>query len=656
MSQDARLNPATPLATLSSLERHELVFQHTADYAVVVLDLSGTIVDWNPGAVRVLGWTADEALGQYADLFFTEQDKLESRAQVEIQTAAREGMAIDERWHCKRDGSLFWALGELVALRRDGAVLGFVKILRDRTDERVIAERLRLLQASLAVSHEQLQLEVAQRTLERDRLWRLTHDLMTVSNVDGLILNANDACTHALGWASDELVGANILSLIHAQDVPAASAEMARLRQGLDTTQIELRMTHRDGSHRLISWSAVSASEQVYAVGRDITELRHTEDQLRQSQKMEAVGQLTGGIAHDFNNLLTGIIGSLDLMQRRYQSGRTDKLERYMSAATTSAQRAAALTQRLLAFSRRQTMDLQPTDINQLIASLEDLLRRTLAENISLDTRLGSGLGQALTDANQLESALLNLVINARDAMPFGGVMSLETSAVAVSETDRRTAGELAPGHYLRICVVDSGIGMTAEVRARAFEPFFTTKPTGQGTGLGLSMIYGYAKQSRGHVEISSQVGKGSRVCLYLPRYDGLPEAPLVGVHSEPRAGSGEVVLVVEDEPVVRSLVVEVLLELGYVVLQAQDAHEAIPVLQGGGRIDLLVSDVGLPGLDGRQLALIARQHRPHLPVLFATGHAQGTGAHDDLLPGMQVINKPFTIDMLAQRIREILP
>ena len=389
-------------------------------------------------------------------------------------------------------------------------------------------------------------------------------------------------------------------------------------------------------------------------VATEVAERSRAEEALRQAQKMEAVGQLTGGIAHDFNNLLTGIIGSLDLMQRRHQRNESLELERYIGAAVTSAQRAAALTQRLLAFSRQQALDLKPVDVNQLVASLEDLLHRTTGENITIETRLSAGLLPACMDVNQLESALINLVINARDAMPYGGRITLSTASFTMGETPDPKKRGMSAGEYVLLSVTDTGTGMAPNVMARAFEPFFTTKPIGQGTGLGLSMVYGYIKQARGYIQIESEPDIGTRVHLYLPVHQGEATA-LAHEPERTPTGAGETILVVEDEPVVRSLVVEVLNELGYETLEAGEASEALCITESEQRIDLLISDVGLPGMNGRQLADIARQQRPGLKVLFATGYAESFAANDFLGPDMAVITKPFAIDVFATKVGEML-
>ncbi len=386
--------------------------------------------------------------------------------------------------------------------------------------------------------------------------------------------------------------------------------------------------------------------------------LMQAEEALRQSQKMEAVGQLTGGIAHDFNNLLAGISGSLELITNRIAQGRHAEVERFTVAAQGAAKRAAALTHRLLAFSRRQTLDPKPTDPNRLIRGMEDLVRRTTGPGIEVEVVAGAGLWPVLIDAHQLENAVLNLCINARDAMPNGGRLTIETGNRWI---DARTAKaqDLEPGQYVSICVSDTGTGMAPEVAARAFEPFFTTKPLGEGTGLGLSMIYGFVRQSGGQVRIYSEAGEGAMICLYLPRHFGeVDDADLIPeVEQAPRAQAGETVMVVDDEPTVRMLVAEILHELGYQCIEASDGAAGLKLLQSGARIDLLVTDVGLPGgMNGRQMADAARIDRPDLKVLFITGYAEnavvGNGHLD---PGMHVMTKPFAMEALGSRIRELI-
>jgi signal transduction histidine kinase len=386
-------------------------------------------------------------------------------------------------------------------------------------------------------------------------------------------------------------------------------------------------------------------------------QLRHNEEALRQSQKMEAVGQLTGGIAHDFNNMLTGIIGSLELLRRRLARGRTEDLDSLIDLGVTSANRAAGLTHRLLAFSRRQSLDSKAVQMNTLVLSMGELLQRSLNESIRLDMELDDQLWIAEADPNQLESALLNLVLNARDAMPDGGQLVVKTLNQHLDADFTQAYTNLEPGDYVVLSVQDSGCGMPEAVINRAFDPFFTTKPIGQGTGLGLSMIYGFSKQSRGHVTIDSEVGKGTTLSLYLPRFVGEEvHEPRVDTQHAPYAQDGETVLIVEDDPAVRVLVSAVLSELGYAFVEAADADGAVPILQSSQRIDLLISDVGLPGMNGRQLAEIGRQIRPDLRVLFITGYAEHAAVRGGFLdPGMQMITKPFTFDLLTAKVREMI-
>ncbi len=390
----------------------------------------------------------------------------------------------------------------------------------------------------------------------------------------------------------------------------------------------------------------------------EMFERERAEDALRHAQKMEAVGQLTGGIAHDFNNMLTGIIGSLDLMQRYIADGRANEIGRFTEAAVSSANRAAALTHRLLAFSRRQSLDRKQLNVNELIHSLEDLIRRTKGDQIELKLQLADDLWPVSTDVSQLENALLNLVINARDAMPEGGELLIETVNVYLDGSDITTLEPVKAGDYLMLAVSDNGTGMTPSVRSKAFDPFFTTKPIGQGTGLGLSMIYGFAQQSGGHVSLDSLPGQGTCVRLYLPRLYALePEHPPANPVEPPaHLPSGETVVVVEDDPAVRMLVLDLLKELGYRAFEAEDAKSALPLLESDLRMDLLVTDVGLPGMNGRQLAEVARQHRPGLKVLFMTGYAQKAAERQGFLEdGMDMVAKPFAIELLASKIRTMI-
>ncbi|MET0402158.1 MAG: ATP-binding protein, partial [Cystobacter sp.] len=480
---------------------------------------------------------------------------------------------------------------------------------------------------ALRRANESLEARVEQRTRELDRIWNVSQDHLLIADSRGIWLSVNPAWTRTLGWHESELLGRTSQWMEHPEDQDKTRQEVFQLSSGVTTYHFENRFRDNQGVWHWFSWTAVPDRGLLYCVARDVTEARArqaalelAQEQLRQSQKLEAVGKLTGGIAHDFNNLLTGISGSLELLRLRVARGEYDRVERYVSTAIASTQRAAALTHRLLAFSRRQSLDLKPADMNALVLGMEELLVRTLGERVILRVRPSSGLWRVYTDAHQLENTLLNLCINARDAMPEGGTLTLETRNAHLDEAFTRQHEGLAPGDYVMLSVTDTGTGIPPELRSRIFEPFFTTKPIGQGTGLGLSMIYGFVKQSSGHLSLESEVGRGSTFHVYLPRYQG--EAPGEEVsQGEIARGEGETVLVVEDDPAVRMLVVEVLGDLGYRALEAVNAETGLPILQSSRRIDLLVSDIGLPGMDGRKMAELARQHRPKLRVLFITGY-----------------------------------
>jgi PAS domain S-box-containing protein len=566
----------------------------------------------------------------------------------------REGYRAEARLR-RRDGQYRWFLMHADPIYDEsGELSGWLGSDVDFDDRRKAEEALRRL-------NETLEAQVAERTADRNRMWQLSTDVMLVARFDGVITAANPAWKTVLGWSERALIGTVLLDLVHPDDRERTRTEVAVLSQGRTTRRFENRYRHRDGSYRVLSWTAVPDENFIHAVGRDISaekarevELLQAQDALRQAQKMDAIGQLTGGIAHDFNNLLTGIGGALDLIRRRLAEQRLQGIEALLDAATQSTGRAAALTHRLLAFARRQSLDTRPTDIGQLIVSLEELLHRTLGENIALQTVIAPGLRTAMTDRHQLESAILNLVINARDAMPRGGELTIEARGTRLCEAFTHEPDSLPPGEYVQISVTDTGEGMTPEVLAKAFEPFFTTKPIGQGTGLGLSMVYGFMKQSGGQVRIYSEPGVGTTVKLFLqpaeqPVQYAQPPAPA------PR-GAGQSVLVVEDDPAVRMIALEVLAELGYRADQAPDADTALALLDRLGHIDLLITDVGLPGMNGRELADAARARRPDLKVLYMTGYAEGAIARRGFLDARsELITKPFALDALATKIRDMM-
>ncbi|MCT8002394.1 response regulator [Sphingomonas sanguinis] len=543
-------------------------------------------------------------------------------------------------------------------LDAEGGIAGLF-IFTNETTARVLADAaLEKSQAQLKAANLILEQRVEERTAERDRVWQLTNDLMATARLDGYLVQVNPAWTRLLGWVEAELLSRPFVEFIDPTDYAETADVVAQLAAGEMVTGFVDHVLASDGSARTIMWTAVPdvGSDLFYIIGRDLTEQHRTEEALRQAQKMEAVGQLTGGLAHDFNNLLTGMMGNLELLQHRVARGRLEDLDRFILAAQGAGRRAASLTQRLLAFSRRQTLDPRPTDVNRLISGLEDMLRRTMGPETSLEVVGAGGLWPACIDAGQLENALLNLCINARDAMPEGGRLTIETANKWLDDRSGRER-DLPPGQYLSICVTDTGTGMDQHTIDRAFEPFFTTKPLGHGTGLGLSMIYGFARQSGGQVRIYSELGMGTTICIYLPRYVGDAEDDVEEmVAALPDHGSGTI-LIVDDEATIRHLVDEVLDEVGYTVIGAADGAAGLKVLQSGARIDLLITDVGLPnGMNGRQVADAGRSLRPGLKVLFITGYAENAAVgNGHLEPGMELLTKPFTLDALTSKVNEMM-
>jgi signal transduction histidine kinase/CheY-like chemotaxis protein len=398
------------------------------------------------------------------------------------------------------------------------------------------------------------------------------------------------------------------------------------------------------------------------ANARLITEAQEreaAEAQLRQMHKMESIGQLTGGIAHDFNNMLAIVIGSLDVARRRLGEDGDPRVVKGIDNATEGAQRAAQLTARLLAFSRQQPLDPQPTDVNKLVGGMSELLRRTIGEDVRVESVLAGGLWRASIDANQLENAIINLCVNARDAMPGGGKLTIETGNAHLDDAYAATHDEVTPGQYIMVSVADSGTGMPPDVVARAFDPFFTTKGVGKGTGLGLSQVFGFVKQSRGHVKIYSEPGEGTIIKIYLPRHygaDATGSYSIPAADSLPRAQGEEIILLVEDEERVRHMSVDSLRELGYTVVQASDGEQALEMLTIQPRIDMLFTDIVMPGINGRILADRARETRPGLKVLYTTGYTRNAIVHNGMLDhGVSFLAKPFTLDQLATKVRQVL-
>jgi PAS domain S-box-containing protein len=604
---------------------------------------------YNDAYAPTIGDKHPRALGQSAKIWWGELwDDLGPLLQG-VRDTGETYWAKDRPFYIERDGGrgemVYFDISYSPVFDDDGSVGGVLCIVSETT-ARVLAER--------------------EAIADRNRLWTLARDPFLIADAQGIWRNVSPAWTEILGWSEEELVGRTSEWMEHPDDRRRTRDEIEDLALGEPTLRFENRFRGKDGSYRWFSWTAVPEGEMLYCVARDITTEREAsdalaaaEEALRQSQKMETVGQLTGGVAHDFNNLLQIVTGNLDILQRNLPAGEP-RLARAASAAMNGAQRAAVLTQRLLAFSRRQPLAPERTDANRLIAGMSDLLHRSLGETVEVEVVQGARIWPVEIDANQLENALLNLAINARDAMPEGGKLTIETANTHLDAHYTARDAEVRPGQYVLISVSDTGSGMSDETLAHAFEPFFTTKEVGRGTGLGLSMVYGFIKQSGGHVRIYSEAGQGTTVKIYLPRYFGdAGEAPAhVAAGVTPQGSQDETILVCEDDENVRAYTMDVLRELGYRVIEAGDGPAALAAIDAEpGRIDLLFTDVVLPrGMTGAVLAAEAQAKRPALKVLFTTGYARNAIVHHGRLdPGVQLLPKPFTYTDLAAKVRDLL-
>ena len=668
------MSSIVPEETLDELYEH-------APCGYMTTTVSGTIVRINATLLGLLGRRRETVIGQRF------QSLLTAGARIFYETHCapllrQEGLLRQVAMDLSReDGGKLPTLTEWRPVRgADGTIIGLRVLVIEATDRRsyereLLAERERAKATAQALRelNETLEQRVEQRTRElRDTADFARLALGAVGGVgvwtfdilsDRFFCDKNIAELYALEGGAGDYSRAEFLQHVHPDDVEMLRAAMGRALRDTGDIELEYRIRHADGSIRWVLSRAHTLFDghtpiRRTGVGVDMTKQRLLEEQFRQAQKMEAVGQLTGGLAHDFNNLLAGISGALEMMETRIGQGRLADVDRYMTAAKGAARRAAALTHRLLAFSRRQTLDPKPTDVNRLVTSMQDLIQRSVGPGVALEVAGAADLWPVLADAPQLENALLNLCLNARDAMPQGGRVTIETANRCL---DAQTAGafEIPPGQYVALCVSDVGTGMSPELIARAFEPFFTTKPLGEGTGLGLSMIYGFARQSGGHVRIASEVGQGTSVTIYLPRHHGEvgEDEGQIPVSSLPRAGGGKTILVVDDEPTIRLLLNDILGDLGFRVIEASDSATGLGILQSDVAIDLLISDIGLPGgMNGRQLAEAGRARREGLKVLFITGYAENAMLGNDRLePGTAVLTKPFSIDAMAARIRGMI-
>ncbi|RYG96912.1 MAG: PAS domain S-box protein, partial [Alphaproteobacteria bacterium] len=532
------------------------------------------------------------------------------------------------------------------ALRIGDPAAHRVAILFNNITERKHAEEaLRELNATLET-------RVTERTADRDRMWRLSTDVMLVAHFDGVITSVNPAWTSLLGWSEAELVGSNFIDLVHFDDQPSTLAEMGKLGEGVTTFRFENRYQAKDGSYLWLSWTAVPAANLIHAVGRDITSDKQRADQLelaqealRQSQKMEAMGQLTGGVAHDFNNLLTPIVGGLDMLQRKAVGG--EREQRLIAGALQSADRAKTLVQRLLAFARRQPLQSTAVDIAALVSGMGDLVASTTGPQIRVVVDAADDLPAAMADPNQLEMALLNLSVNARDAMPNGGTLRITARLEMVSQGHQT---QLKPGPYVCLSVADTGEGMDSSTLAKAVEPFFSTKGVGKGTGLGLSMVHGLASQLNGALAIESHVGIGTNIKLWLP-VSASP--PLDNSESQKQISltvTRGMALLVDDEELARLSTADMLSDLGYEVVEASSAEEALRIIRDGARPDLLITDHLMPGMNGTELARLVQSAQSWVQVLIISGYAEVIGVDPDLAR----LTKPFRIADLVESLERL--
>ena len=569
--------------------------------------------------------------------------------------AVSSGETFESELRLRRgDGAYRWHVARAEAVRdSDGRIVRWIGTTTDIEEQHAAREALADLNLTLEA-------RVEQQTRERDQAWKHSRDLQAIIDADGVIVAANEAWRSLLGWRPDEVVGRSHLDFSHPEDRPQHAAVLAKAAAGL-LPMYECRNLHKDGSFRWISWLSAPENSVLYASGRHVTaekqaatDLHAAQEQLRQAQKMEAVGQLTGGVAHDFNNLLQVISANLQLMAKH--AAGNEKIERRLASAEDAVRRGAKLARQLLAFSRRQALEPKVINVGRFVVGMVDMVRRAIGEAIDIHTVVSQDLWNTLIDPTQIENAVLNLAINGRDAMRGSGTLTMAVTNVSLDQAYAQRHAEVVPGDYVVLAVSDTGTGMAAEVVSQVFEPFFSTKPIGSGTGLGLSMVYGFVKQSGGHVEIDSVVGHGTTMKLYLPRAQQAEDV-IIAAEAGPLVGGTETILVAEDDEGVRATVVELLGELGYRVLKANDAASALTVIESGMAIDLLFTDVVMPGrLKSVELARIARERLPGIAVLFTSGYSQNVITPGDRLGvGVDLLSKPYTREALARRVRHAL-
>ncbi len=643
---------------LDDARRLQLLVHSVVDYAIYLISTDGRVLTWNSGAEKLKGYGAKEVLGRSFTDFYTPEDRDRGIPQRGLDIAARTGRFETEGWRVRKDGTRFWALVVIDAVRNEaGELIGFAKVTRDLTERQFAQQSL----------------------VESERRYRQLVEAVTdyaIFQLDsnGLISTWNPGAERIKGYRAEEIIGSHFSCFYTAEDrkagVPAKVLETARLDGRYEAEAWRVR---KDGS-RLFASVVIDPirSDDGEVIGfakvtRDITEkhevqnaLKEAQEQLAASQKMEAVGQLSGGIAHDFNNLMMIVLGNLEAIKRNTSDLAVThpNLERNLNNAMRGAQRAASLTSRLLAFSRRQPLDPKPLDVNKFLTGSAEFLQRSLGELVEMEVVGAAGLWHIEVDTNQLETALVNIAVNARDAMPKGGRLTIEAANRYLDAAYCQSIPELSSGQFVAICITDTGEGMDTDVVSRAFEPFFTTKEVGHGTGLGLSQVYGFVKQSGGHTKIYSEVGHGTTVKLYFPRFKGESsedeiEAPEILAQGD----QGETILLVEDDKDVRTYLTGALRDLRYRVLAAANAEVALRLLaEENLRVDILLTDIVMPGINGRELGQKAIQMRPRLKVLYMSGYARNAVVRDGRLDrDVDFLQKPISTQVLATRLRDAL-
>jgi PAS domain S-box-containing protein len=645
LAQLSRLLEALRGQAASERDRHsarERLFSavvESSNDAIITKTLNGTITGWNRAAERLFGFTAAEAIGDRIDIIVP----LDRRAEVrEILDRVARGEAIEQFETVRRrsDGrEVEVSLGVSPIRSADGKIIGASKNARDISDSKRTQKALN------------------QEIEERRRIFETSQDLILVTDTAGNLVQVSPSSVTVLGYQPEEMIGRSAVDFIHPDDLDSTRAEMRAARRGLQMRNFETRYVHKDGQAVTLTWMG-TWSEPVrrhFFVGRDLTEKRAAEARIRQAEKMEAIGQLTGGIAHDFNNILTVVTGTVGILAEAVAD--QPQLVAITKMIDEAADRGADLTRHLLAFARKQPLQPREVDVNSLVLETVKLLRPTLGEQIQIAPLLSQDAWTALVDPSQLSTAILNLALNARDAMPAGGKLVFETNNIYLDEGYASMHNEVVAGNYVMVAVGDTGSGIPASDLERVFDPFFTTKEIGKGTGLGLSMVFGFVKQSNGHIKIYSEEGHGTTVKVYLPRATGLDQTAEEVMESSQIVGGHEIVLVVEDDALVRRYVITQIESLGYVTLEASNAAEALDIIGSATAIDLLFTDVIMPGhMNGRQLADEASRQRPSLKTLYTSGYTENAIVHHGRLDtGALLLTKPYRKADLARMIRKAL-